>query len=122
MYRVSGMVTLVVGALLVFSLAFTPFSVKMEQWEFHPDGSVERLKAPCPSPWDILFEDADLSGLIRTNAQLCRGAAKILIAEAFIVATTALGLGIWGIINGPKPPIRPIEVLPTVAAARRRRP
>ncbi|MFQ5522407.1 MAG: hypothetical protein ACE5F5_02365 [Acidimicrobiia bacterium] len=121
MYRVSGLVTIVVGALLVFSLAFTPFNVKMDQWEFHPDGSVERLKATCPTPWSIIFEDADMSGLIRTNAQRCQGAARILIAEAFIVAAVALGLGIWGIINGPKPPIRPLEELPTVAAARHRR-
>ncbi len=120
MYRFSGLVTILVGALLVFSLAFTPFNVKMDQWELHPDGSVERLKASCPSPWSIVFEDADMGGLIRTNAQLCTGAARILIAEALIVTVVSLGLGIWGIINGPKPPIRPIEVLPSAAAARNR--
>ncbi|HIE21702.1 MAG TPA: hypothetical protein EYP73_03770 [Acidimicrobiia bacterium] len=120
MYRFSGLVTLLIGAALVYSLAFTSWNQKTESYYITPDGTVTREKIECPPPWDLLFGDANVTGLLPSHVRLCSGVAKILITEAIIVAAVSMSLGIWGIIRGPRPPIRPIEVLPSVAAQRRR--
>jgi hypothetical protein len=117
MYRKSGLIVLALGAVLVYSLAFTPFDTQVRRWERTEDGGRERASITCPIPWDVIFEGVEPDLRFRTEAELCVRSARTLVTEGIFFAVLAVGLGVWGVVRGPKPDPEPLLPLSEVMAA-----
>lgn len=117
MYRKSGLIVLARGAALTYSLAFTTFDTQVRRWERTEDGGWERASVTCPVPWDVIFQGVDPELRFRTESELCVRSARTLVTEGIFFAAVALGLGIWGVIRGPKPDPEPLRPLSELIAA-----
>lgn len=84
--RGMGVVVLLVGAIFVYSLAFTPFDERVRfQWEVTPDGGrIPMTHITCPSPWAVLVHDAEPD--VVTTEGLCVMPSRSLMIEGAIVA------------------------------------
>ena len=58
MYRTSGIVVLLLGGLLTWSIVFTPFDQEVRRWTRTEDGGRVKATVACPDPYSILLEDA----------------------------------------------------------------
>lgn len=108
--RVIGIVILLLGAALAYSLVFTPFDQRVQfQWELNEEGRrVPITHVTCPSPWSIVFDDARLQGVVAGD--LCRLPSRGHIVQGTLAALAAIPLGIWVFTRNPK--TKPLPPLP----------
>lgn len=85
-----GAVALVIGALMVYSLVFTPFNEPVRfQWEVTPDGGrTPMTHITCPSPWSVLTHDAEPD--VITADGFCVMPSRSLVVEGIIVAVVSI--------------------------------
>lgn len=121
MYRKSGLIVLALGAALTYSLAFTTFDTQARRWERTEGGGWERASVTCPVPWGVIFGGVDPELRFRTEAELCVRPARTLVTEGIFFAAVALGLGIWGVVRGPKPDPERLRPLSEIIARYSRR-
>lgn len=112
MYRNGAILSLVIGALLVFNLAFTQFDKRIDQWAFDSDGNPYRVTVPCDTPWNLVVNDSYLTTDPAWHGQRCLPSARILMIEGGIVAAAALALAWRGFKNGERPATRSVQELP----------
>ena len=112
MYRNGAILSLVIGALLVFNLAFTPFDKIINQWAFDSDGNPYRVTIECDAPWNLVVNDTYLTTDPAWHGNRCLPSARILMIEGGIVTAVALALAWRGFKNGKRPPIKPVQELP----------
>lgn len=85
-----GVVVLAMGAVMVYSLVFSPFNESVRfQWEVTPDGGrVPMTHITCPSPWSVLVHDAEPD--VITTDGLCVMPSRSLLVEGVIVALISI--------------------------------
>ncbi|MFQ5968472.1 MAG: hypothetical protein ACE5MI_12820 [Acidimicrobiia bacterium] len=115
MYRTSGIIVLIAGIALTYSLVFTTFNKPVERWVVDELGGLEQVSIECPSPWGLIVGDAERDVERPAEAQQCVRSARTLFLEGVIVFTFALGLGIWGLLRGRKPRPQSMRVLPSAS-------
>ena len=115
MYRNGAILSLVIGALLVFNLAFTTFDKVLNQWVPDEDGNPQRVTILCDTPWDLVVGDTYLDTDPAWQGQECLPSGRILMIEAGIVTTVALALAFRGFQNGKRPPTRSTKALPQLS-------
>lgn len=113
MYRNGAILSLVIGAALVFSLAFTSFNKQLNQWVTDEQGNPARVSIVCPTPWSVVVGDAADQMGPAWHGRQCTASARLLFFEGGVVTLTALALAARGFVNGPRPPTKPIEILPS---------
>ena len=119
MYRGAGILTLIVGALLVYFLAFTSFDEPIGRWTRPDEGTgFIQVKIECPSAWSALVEGEQVDSHLYTDRDQCLRAARTHATGALIVAALAGTLGVRGILRGPAPAPRPIRPLSETIRAR----
>ena len=119
MYRTSGIVVLILGGLLTWSIVFTPFDQEVRRWTRTEDGGRVKASVTCPAPSSVLFEDAvnpDISSF--ENLNYCLRTARRLMTGGVLTALLTMGLGIRGIARGKRPPIEHIRPLSEVIDGR----
>lgn len=102
-YRALGIVVLAIGAILVYSLAFSSFDERVRfQWNVTPDGGrTPMISVTCPSPWAVLVHDAEPEAT--TTEGLCVMPSRALAVEAAGVAVLALILAVWFFTRTKRP-------------------
>ena len=85
-----GAVVLVIGAVMVYSLAFSSFNERVQfQWEVTPDGGrTPMTHITCPSPWSVLINDAEPD--VITTDGFCVMPSRSLVVEGIIVAAISI--------------------------------
>lgn len=108
--RVVGIVVLVLGIALAYSLVFTPFEQRVQfQWELNTEGKrVPITHVTCPSSWSIVVDDARLEGAVAGD--LCLLPARGQMVQGALAAVTGMALGIWVFTRNPR--TRPLPQLP----------
>lgn len=120
MYRTSGLVFLVLGGLLTWSIIFTPFDQEVRRWTRTEDGGRVRASVLCPDPYSILFEDEVNPDISRyENEVYCRRTARRLMTGGVLTGLLTLGLGIRGVARGKRPPLQHIRPLSELISGRR---
>lgn len=116
--RAIGAVALLAGAVLCYSLVFTPFDQSVRfQWEVTSDGGrTPMTHVTCPSPWSVLVEEAEPD--VVTTEGLCVMPSRGLLVEGVIVIPVALAIAIWFFTRTTRP--GPLHDLP-VSRDRERR-
>lgn len=112
MYRGSGLLLLLVGATLTYTLAFAPFEEPVRRWTTAEGEGLVQAKVECPSAWAAVFEHERLDTHLRTEADQCVRAARTHLTGAIVVAAFAAALGMRGVLRGPAPrpePLRPLS-------------
>jgi hypothetical protein len=102
-----GLVVLLLGAILVYSLAFTSFDQKVQfQWDIEADGSrTPRSHITCPSPWSVLVDDAEPE--VTTTPGFCVMPSRSLALEATIVTVITVAVFIWLLTRTTRPAALP---------------
>jgi hypothetical protein len=100
MSRLTGWVIVVGAAVLIYSLAFTPFSQETDAWESTDSGGLVRITIACPAPVRVLLfgaepEDPD-------DAGACDRSSRTLALEAGVVALAA-SLIVWKPVTRRRP-------------------
>jgi len=113
--RIVGIVTLILGIALAYTLVFAPFQQRVQfQWELNMEGvRVPITHVTCPSAWSIVVDDARLEGVV--SGDLCLLAARGQIVQGALAAASGMALGIW--VFTRKPRTRPLPQLPTSVRA-----
>ena len=106
MYRRSGLIVLLLGVVFVYFLAFTPSKQETRHWTRNDQGQRVKVVAVCESPWSLFVEGNSQDGRYVTDVETCRKGARLNASIGVLAAVTALGLGIWGILRGPRPQSR----------------
>lgn len=85
-----GAVVLAIGAVMVYSLVFSPFNESVRfQWEVTPDGGrTPMTHITCPSPWSVLIDDAEPD--VITTDGFCVMPSRSLLVEGSIVAVVSI--------------------------------
>lgn len=98
-----GLAALILGAIFVYSLAFTSFDQKVQfQWDVEADGSrTPRTHITCPSPWSVLVDDARPE--VTTTPDFCVMPSRSLALEAGIVAVITLVVSAWFLSRTTRP-------------------
>lgn len=112
MYRNGAILSLVIGSLLVFNLAFTPFDKVINQWEYDSDGNPHRVTIQCDTPWNLVVNDTYLTTDPAWHGSRCLPSARILMIEGGIVTAAALALAFRGFRNGKRPATKSVRELP----------
>lgn len=116
MYRRSGLIILILGALAVWLLIFTPFEAELKRYTRDENNQRIRAVIVCPTPWEVLIDRVDTDFKNITDAEYCERGARTLVAGGVLTGLLALGLGASGVWRGPRPELlhlRPLsEVLP----------
>lgn len=119
MYRGAGILTLIVGAVFVYFLAFTSFDEPIGRWTRPDEGTgFIQVKIECPAAWPALVEGEQVGSHLYTDRDQCRRAARTHATGALIVAALAGTLGIRGILRGPAPGPQPLGPLSEKIRAR----
>lgn len=110
--RMVGAAVLLVGALVTYSLAFTSFDERVRlQWNVESDGSrTPMTHVTCPSPWDVLVNEAQPESAVMTATGLCDMPSRTLALEGAIVAVVAVVIGIAFFAHTTRP--GPLPLLP----------
>lgn len=85
-----GVVVLVIGAVMVYSLVLSPFDVPVRfQWEVTPDGGrTPMTHITCPSPGSVLMDDAEPE--VATTDGFCVMQSRSLVVEGILVAVISI--------------------------------
>lgn len=120
MYRKSGLIVLCLGVLAVWMMVFTSFETELRRYTRDDDGNRVRATMVCPTPWSVLFENAEADAKYHIDQEECIKGSRTLFTGGVIAALLALSLGIRGLTRGPRPdppPLRPLsEVFPQLKA------
>lgn len=120
MYRKSGLIVLALGAFAVWMMVFTPFETELRRYTRDDDGDRVRATMVCPAPWSVLFENAEADAKYHIDQEECIKGSRTLFTGGVLAALAALGLGIRGLIRGPRPEpphLRPLsDVFPQLKA------
>ena len=102
-----GLVVLLLGAIFVYSLAFSSFDQKVQfQWDIEADGSrTPRTHITCPSPWSVLVDDAEPA--VTTTPGFCVMPSRSLALEATIVTLITVAVSIWLLTRTTRPAALP---------------
>lgn len=97
------MVVLLVGAVFVYSLAFTTFEKRVQyQWNVESDGSrTPMISITCPSPFSVLVNDAEPG--VATTDGFCVMESRALAVEAGLAALVALAVSAWFLTRTTRP-------------------
>lgn len=123
MYRTGGILALLIGMTLAFLWAFLPFSEDLGyRVRFSGDQSVwTRVEVECPSPWAVVVEGERPTGVeYATVGDECVKPALTLLSGAVVALAVAVGLAIYGLNRGPRPPVEPIKPISEVIGDPRR--
>jgi hypothetical protein len=121
MYRMGGIVALVIGMTLASLWAFLPFnedlgylvSVGGEQpvWT--------RVEVECPDPWSVIFEGVrPPRGEYAMAGDECVRPARTFLTGAILAMATGVGLAVYGVSRGARPPVQPIEPISQLIKSR----
>lgn len=114
--RAIGILVLLGGAALVYSLAFTEFEQRVQfQWELNEEG--ERVPVPhivCPSAWSVFVDDAQPEGIV--TGDLCVLPARGNLIQAVMVGVVGLAIAAWIFTRTNRP--GPLPLLPPSLKAR----
>ncbi len=85
-----GLVVLVIGAVMVYSLVFSSFNESVRfQWEVTPDGGrTPMTHITCPSPWSVLMNGAEPD--VITTDGFCVMPSRSLLVEGAMVAIVSI--------------------------------
>jgi hypothetical protein len=120
MYRGAGILTLIVAALFVYFLAFTPFEEPIGRWTRPEEGSgFIQVKIECPTAWFALVEGERVDSSLFTDRGQCLRAARTHATGALLAAALGGILGVRGILRGPAPAPRPLRPLSEMIRRRR---
>ena len=103
MYRRSGLVIFVLGALTVFALVFTPFDEQVRRYTRTDDGRRVRATVVCPDSWSMLYGDAKADVRYLSDAEYCTKGARLRVTIGVMLAALVLTLAIRGLWRGPRP-------------------
>ena len=108
--RLLGIAVLLGGVLWAYSSALTPFNERVRfQYEVAEDGSKTLLHyVTCPSPWSLIVQDYEPSGVI--SAALCLPPARGHMTQAALVLLFVSPIGIWILTRNPRR--KPLPDLP----------
>lgn len=96
MGRQTGIVVLVVGAILTYSLVFTQFDQRVSRSTINEEGErIPVTHVPCPSPWAVVVHGAQPD--VIAGESICPRPARTLLVEGAVVALISLVIGIWGL-------------------------
>lgn len=101
--RTIAAVVLLVGAVFVYTLAFTTFEQRVQyQWNVESDGSrTPMISITCPSPFSVLVNDAEPD--VATADGFCVMESRALAVEAGLVALVALAISGWLLTRTTRP-------------------
>lgn len=121
MYRGAGILTLIVGAIFVYFLAFTPFDEPIGRYTRPEEGTgFIQVKIECPTAWSALVVGERVDSHLYTDRQQCLRAARTHGTAALVVAALAGMLGMRGVLRGPAPSPRPLRPLSETIRGRRK--
>lgn len=106
-----GVVALLIGAIFVWSLVFSPFDERVRfQWNVTPDGGrTPMTHVTCPSPWAVLVHGAEPE--IITTDGFCIMPSRALVAEGVIVGALSIVVASWFFTRTTRPgPIHPLPL------------
>lgn len=113
MYRGAGILTLIIGAIFVYFLAFTPFDEPIGRWTRPDEGTgFIQVKIECPDAWSALVAAERVDSHLYIDRDQCLRAARTHATAALVIAALAGTLGFRGILRGPVPapqPLRPLS-------------
>lgn len=101
--RTIALVVLLVGAVFVYSLAFTTFEQRVQfQWNVEADGSrTPMIYITCPSPWAVLVHDAEPE--VATSPGFCVKESRALAVEAVLAALATIAIVAWFLSRKTRP-------------------
>lgn len=101
--RIVAMLVLLVGAVFVYSLAFTTFEQRVQfQWNVEADGGrTPMISITCPSPWSVLTNDAEPE--VVTADGFCVKDSRALAVEAGLTALVTLAVSVGFLTRTTKP-------------------
>jgi len=109
--RLLGIVVLAVGAIYVYSTVFTDFDQTVpHQWETNDQGErVPVTHITCPSPWSVMFADAQPQGVV--TGDICLRPSRGNLVQGAFAAIVAVAVALWALtrVKG----LRPIPLLPS---------
>jgi hypothetical protein len=109
--RLLGMVVLVVGSIYAYSTVFTDFDQTVpHQWETNEQGErVPVTYITCPSPWSVLFDDAQPHGIV--TGDICLRPSRGNLVQGAFAVIVAVAAALWALtrVKG----LRPIPLLPS---------
>lgn len=100
---------IVLSALLVYNLAFTPYDHALARWQATEEGGLLRVSVGCPSPWEVIVHDAEPEQA-RDRGE-CDLSSRSLLIEAGFVTLAAVLLTWHAITRGRPTSIEPISSL-----------
>lgn len=105
-----GLVILLIGAAMVYSLVFSPFDERVRfQWEVTPDGGrTPRTHITCPSPWSVLVNEAEPD--VITTEGFCVMPSRALVVEGAMTAVLSMVIAGFFFTRTTRP--GPIHELP----------
>lgn len=104
MGRQTGIVVLVVGAILTYSLAFSQFDQRVSRSTINEEGErIPVTHVTCPSPWAVAVRGAEPD--VIAGESICPGPARTLLVEGAVVALFSLVIGIWGLTRARPTPV-----------------
>lgn len=104
MGRETGIIVLVVGAILIYSLAFTQFDQRVSRFTINDKGErVPVTHVTCPSPWAVVAQGAEPD--VIAGESICPRPARTLLLEGALVALISLIVGIWGLTRSRPTPL-----------------
>lgn len=114
--RVIGVVVILIGAVLVYSVVFTEFQHRVEfQWEVNNESArVPITHITCPAPWSVITGDARPEGVV--SGDLCVLPARGQVAQGVFIALGTLALALWVLTRNPH--TNPMPPLPRSIRAR----
>lgn len=91
---------IVLSAILVYNLAFTPYDHALARWQATEEGGLLRVSVGCPSPWDVIVHDAEPEQA--RDRDECDLSSRSLLIEAGFVTIAAVLLT-WHAITRRRP-------------------
>jgi hypothetical protein len=116
--RAIGILVLLAGAALVYSLVFTEFAQRVQfQWELNEEGErVPVTHIMCPSAWSVTVDDAQPEAIV--TGDLCVLSARGNLIQGVMVGVVALAIAAWIFTRTTRPGPGPLPMMPPSLRAR----
>ena len=88
------------AAILVFSLAFTPYEQRTDTWQSTDSGGLTQVTVTCPAPFRVLATGAGPPS--EPASDVCVKSSRTLALEAGLVAVAAVLIA-WKPVTRPRP-------------------
>ncbi|MEA1901961.1 MAG: hypothetical protein U9N56_00375 [Actinomycetota bacterium] len=103
MYRRSGLIVLVLGALVTYVLVFTPFDQEVRRYTRNDDGDRVRATVVCPDSWGMLYGEDEADVRYCSDAEYCLKGSRLRVTSGVVLMAVALTPAIMGLWRGPHP-------------------